>query len=253
MRVWKIIPVLLIVLVISACSSTSEESTASADATVQAPADPPAAAPRPAPAPRPSAPKTANAPATPRSEAPVRAEAPVTPADRTVAVIIPAGSEVTISLADSLNSGRNKAGDEFEANLAAPITRNGVTVIDRGTKVLGKVSAVEDSGRVKGKANMRLTLTSLVDRGRTIPIETQSYFIEAESTTGRDAAVIGGGAGIGAAIGAITGGKKGAATGAAIGGAAGGGTVLATKGKEVDFPAESKITFTLSEDLSVRR
>jgi hypothetical protein len=158
-----------------------------------------------------------------------------------------------VILADSLNSGRNKAGDEFQGNLAAPITRNGATVIDRGTKVLGKVADVEDSGRVKGKASMRLILTSIVDRGRTIPIETKSYFIEAESTTGRDAAVIGGGAGIGAAIGAITGGKKGAATGAAIGGAAGGGTVLATKGKEVDFPAESKLTFTLSEDLRVQR
>jgi hypothetical protein len=253
MRVWKIIPVLLIVLTISACSSTSEDSTASADATVQAPADAPAMAPRPAPAPAPAAPRTATAPPTPRSEAPARPAAPATPADRTVAVTIPAGSEVTVSLSDSLNSGRNKAGDEFEANLAAPITRNGVTVIDRGTRVIGKVSAVEDSGRVKGRANMRLMLTSLVDRGRTIPIETNAYFIEAEATTGRDAAVIGGGAGIGAAIGAITGGKKGAATGAAIGGAAGGGTVLATKGKEVDFPAESKITFTLADDLKVQR
>jgi len=167
-------------------------------------------------------------------------------------VTIPAGSEVTVILSDSLNSGRNKAGDEFEGSLAAPITRNGVTIIDRGTKVHGKVADAEESGRVKGLASMRLILTNLVHNGRTIPIVTKSYFAEAESTKGRDTAVVGGGAGLGAVIGAIAGGKKGAATGAVIGGAAGGGTVLATKGKEVDFPAESKITFTLADDLTVR-
>ena len=34
-----------------------------------------------------------------------------------------------------------------------------------------------------------------------------------------------------------------------VGGAAGAGTVLATKGKEVDFPPESKLTFVLADDL----
>jgi hypothetical protein len=100
---------------------------------------------------------------------------------------------------------------------------------------------------------MRLILTGVEHGGRNISITTKSYFVEAETTKGRDAAVVGGGAGIGAAIGAIAGGKKGAATGAAIGGAAGAGTVLATKGNEVDFPAESRLTFTLADDLTVTR
>ena len=71
--------------------------------------------------------------------------------------------------------------------------------------------------------------------------------------TGRDAKVIGGTAGVGAIIGAITGGGKGAATGAAVGGAAGTGAVLVTKGKEVDYPAESRLTFTLDRELTVTR
>jgi hypothetical protein len=166
---------------------------------------------------------------------------------------LPAGSEIAVILADPLNSGKNQSGDDFVAHLANPVTVNGVTIFDRGTTVHGKVADAEDSGRVKGLANMRLILTSISHGGRNVPISTKSFFAEAEKSTGRDAAVVGGGAGIGAAIGAITGGKKGAATGAAIGGAAGAGTVLATKGKEVDFPAESRLTFTLADDLTVSR
>jgi len=248
MRVWKTIPLLLTVLTISACSSSSTEDTVSANAPATVTANPPASAPRTA-----TAPKTAVAPATLRGDAPARADAPVRPAERFETVTIPSGSEVTVILSDALNSGKNRAGDEFEGILAAPLSVNGLTVLDRGTQIHGKVTEVEGSGRVKGLANMRLALTSITHEGRTIPVVTQSYFIEAEPTKGRDAAVVGGGTGIGAAIGAITGGKKGAATGAIIGGAAGGGTVLATKGKEVDFPAESKITFILADELTVRR
>ena len=40
-------------------------------------------------------------------------------------------------------------------------------------------------------------------------------------------------------------------TGAIIGGAAGTGTVLATKGKEVEFDSESKLKFTLDQDASI--
>jgi hypothetical protein len=245
MRVWKALPLLLIVLAINSCnkSKEDEENFASADST-PAPAAAPAPAPATAPAaPTRTAPKTAVAPATPR------ADATATPVDRRERITVPAGTEIEIILADSLNSGKNKPGDEFEANLGAPLSVNGLTVFDRGSKVHGKVADVEGSGRVKGLANMRLTLLTI----DATPVTTKSYFVEAESSKGRDAAVVGGAAGIGAAIGAITGGKSGAAKGGAIGGAAGAGTVLATKGKEVDFPPESKLTFVLADDLRVTR
>ena len=40
---------------------------------------------------------------------------------------------------------------------------------------------------------------------------------------------------------------------AAVGGAAGTGGVLVTKGKEVDYPVESKLAFTLDKDLTITR
>jgi hypothetical protein len=98
-----------------------------------------------------------------------------------------------------------------------------------------------------------MVLTSIVDGGKTYPIVTRPFVAEAESTKGRDAGIIGGGAGIGAAIGAITGGGSGAAKGAAIGSAAGAGTVLATKGKEVEFDSETRLRFTLQESVDLPR
>ena len=58
-------------------------------------------------------------------------------------------------------------------------------------------------------------------------------------------------AAIGTVIGAIAGGKKGAAEGAAIGGGAGTGTVLATKGKEVELGPEAKLKFTVEKSFEV--
>jgi hypothetical protein len=118
--------------------------------------------------------------------------------------------------------------------------------------VRGRVVDAKESARVKGRASIQLTLTDIVrDNQKDVTISTKTYTAVAESTTKRDAAIIGGGAGVGAAIGAIAGGGKGAAIGAAVGGGAGTGTVLATKGKEVHYPPETRLTFTLSSSVEI--
>jgi hypothetical protein len=166
-------------------------------------------------------------------------------------VTIPAATELQIVLTDSLNSGKNKAGDEFSGSLSAPVTVDGVTALEKGAKVFGKVEASEGSGRVKGVASMRLTLTSVMVNNEKVPVTSRDFALEAEDTKKRDAGIIGGAAGVGAVVGAIAGGGKGAVTGAIIGGSAGTGTVLATKGKEVELPAETRLRFKLDEPLTV--
>ena len=59
--------------------------------------------------------------------------------------------------------------------------------------------------------------------------------IRGEGSTGRDAAVVGGGAAIGAVIGGVVGGGSGAAIGAAIGAASGGTVVASTRGDHIDL------------------
>lgn len=117
---------------------------------------------------------------------------------------------------------------ESSAVLAEPIRVDRKTVLERGAALVGRVTDV-----------------------KSIPIATQSYVGVAKSTRKRDVAVIGGVAGVGAAIGAIAGGGKGAATGTAIRGAGGTGTVLATRGDDVQFPPESRLRFVLSNPIDL--
>jgi len=56
---------------------------------------------------------------------------------------------------------------------------------------------------------------------------------------------------VGAIIGGIAGGKKGAAIGAVIGGGAGTAGVLVTRGKEVEFPPETKFQFQLAQPVKI--
>jgi len=166
-------------------------------------------------------------------------------------ITVPAGTRLRVALIDGVSSENSSPGDEFMASLAEPVVVDGKTVIEAGTKVHGRVVDAEESGRVKGRASLNLILTALDRNGKTIDLETKTFAVEAEAQKGRDAAIIGGGAGIGAAVGAIAGGKKGAGIGALIGGGAGTGTVLATKGNDIHYPPETKLNFTLASSLQI--
>jgi len=161
-------------------------------------------------------------------------------------ITIPEGTRLQVALIDGVSTTKSAPGDEFLASTTAPIVIDGKTVVEKGTKVRGRVSDVNESGRVKGRASLRLVLTSINTNGKEVAISTKPFVAVAQNTKKRDAEVIGGGTGVGALIGALAGGGKGAAIGAAVGGGAGAGTVLATKGKDLHYPPESKITFTLS-------
>src|SRR5579862_903396 len=155
--------------------------------------------------------------------------------------VIPAGTRLRVALTDAVSSDKSRAGDAFMGTLAEPIVIDGKTILEQGTEVRGLVVDAKESGRVKGRASIQLTLTEIVRAGNPLNISTKPYSAVAESTKKRDAAIIGGGAGLGAAIGALAGGGKGALIGAGIGGGAGTGTVLATKGKEIHYSPETRI------------
>jgi hypothetical protein len=166
-------------------------------------------------------------------------------------VVIPSGTVLTVSLIYALSSDTSRAGDRFLASLAEPVVINGATVLEKGTKVQGSVIDAEDSGRVKGRASMRLALTEIMQGNRLVPITTRTFAATAESSTTRDAEIIAGGAGVGAVIGAVAGGAKGAGIGAATGGGAGTGVVLATKGKEIHYGPETRLNFTLTNSVEM--
>ena len=189
------------------------------------------------------------------SKADARVKTTTTPAAKAAAVkeklTILSGTILEVLLIDGLSTDTNSAGDRFLASLAESIVVDGRTLLPKGTQVRGRVEGVEDSGRVKGRASIRLALTDIMQGNRMVAITTDTFTATAESTTSRDAAIIAGGAGVGAAIGAIAGGKKGAGVGAIAGGGTGTGAVLATKGKEIRYAPETRLSFTLANSVQM--
>jgi hypothetical protein len=166
-------------------------------------------------------------------------------------LVIPSGTLLKVSLIDALNTDTNSAGDRFLASLAESVVIDGTTVLQKGTKVRGYVIEVEDSGRVKGRASIRLALTDIMQGNKMVAITTDTFAATADSSQTRDAEIIAGSAGVGAVIGAIAGGKKGAGIGAITGGGAGTGVVLGTKGKEIHYGPETRLNFTLANSVEM--
>jgi hypothetical protein len=162
-----------------------------------------------------------------------------------------AGTTLPVRLLDSLDSSVNKSGDTFRAAVDQDIMVGDRVVIPKGSQVTGKLTAVQQSGRVQGRAAMSMQLVSLEVGGQAYTILSNILSFEAESTKKEDAAKVGIGSGIGAVIGAIAGGGKGAAIGAAVGAGAGGATVAATRGKELKYEAEHPFEFVLDGDVQI--
>jgi hypothetical protein len=228
----------------------------------------------PAPAPQPMEMPSPSQPAQPAEKAEARPPAPVPaaqPAVRTEAariahepepapaparkpetVTIPAGTLLTVRLRDGLSAASAQDGTNFSATLDHPLIINGMVVAERGTVQRGRVVDVAKSGRVKGRSYMALELIELnTSDGQKVDIHTETYRKEEESGLKKDATRAGIAAGIGAAIGAIAGGGKGAAIGAGVGGAAGAGGAIITRGKDVVLPSETRLTFRLSEPVTL--
>jgi len=154
-------------------------------------------------------------------------------ADAAARITVPVGTEIDVRLKSTLNSGRVKVEDRFEATAVDGWTANGRTVIPPGSVLRGIVSSVQPATRTNRTARMMLSFDEMTVNGRKYPIRAMVIkTIEGPGIKG-EAGRIAAGAGVGAIIGAILGGGKGAAAGAAAGG---GGTVAATEGKEVELP-----------------
>lgn len=158
-----------------------------------------------------------------------------------LAARIPAGTVVSVRVAHTISSDKAQSGDIWTGTVYHKVVLNGQTVARRGDPVKGLVVNAKSSGRLSGKALLELQLTSV----NGIPVITQTISSEGQGHAGRNAKAIGGTAAAGAIIGALVGGGKGAAIGAGTGAAVGTGGAAATGKKDVSFPVETVLDFTV--------
>jgi hypothetical protein len=157
---------------------------------------------------------------------------------------IPAGVKISVVTDQSVSSKTAKAGETVTGSVAHDVISGGKVVIPKGAPVKLTVSSVQASGRLSTPAKLYLRLRTVTVGGKTYTIATSSAGRTLGGKGKRDAGFIGGGAAGGAVIGALAGGGKGAAIGAAAGAGAGTAGAAATGKKDIEFPAETRLSFT---------
>ena len=160
---------------------------------------------------------------------------------------IPAGTSLTLVLENGLSTVNSREGQPVTARIERAVSEDGRVVLPGGSVLRGRVSEVDQSGRVSGRAHLAVTWDTITVRGVSRRIATSDVAMTAEDNHGRDAKIIGGGTAAGAIIGGIVNGGRGAKKGAILGAGAGTGAVLINKGSDVEMPSGSRWTVRVKE------
>jgi hypothetical protein len=229
--------------------------------------DQPAAQPEPAPPPvtttttprqtRPStpAPRQTTEPTRPPAAQPT--ESAPRPNVAPAPYILPAGTAITASATDSINSRTDKVGETVTARIPSDVRdQNGRVIIPAGSTAKFTITALapaENKSATQG--TITLQLTSINVRGRDYPVSGSTTSVEhtlqGRGVTTGDAAKVGAGAAAGAIAGRILGGKKGTVIGGVVGAAVGTGVAVETADRDVVVAPGNTISFTLGEELVV--
>jgi BON domain-containing protein len=166
-------------------------------------------------------------------------------------IVVPAGTDITVTVDQKLSSKTSQAGQAFMASVAQPVTVDGRTAIPKGSSVSGKVLRAKEKGKIKGEGELSITLTSVTIHGKNYALATGSLDSTVKGKGKRTAATTGGGAAGGALIGGLAGGGKGAGIGALVGAAGGFVGGAFTGNKQIEIAPETPLTFTLSKSLTL--
>ncbi|GAC1648000.1 MAG: hypothetical protein NVS9B15_06610 [Acidobacteriaceae bacterium] len=185
---------------------------------------------------------------------------------------VPAGTRVLMALRSPISTKNAQPGAPVYAQTTFPVTIESHLVIPAGSYVQGTVDRVQRPGKVRGTGQLQVHFTTLIFQNRytvSLPgslsgvpggedehLGAKEGEITENSTKGRDAATVAGGAVSGATLGAVVGGAtgnlgKGVGIGSGAGAAAGLLAVLFTRGPDVRFDVGTPIEMTLARPLVV--
>jgi len=168
---------------------------------------------------------------------------------------IPNGTELSVRTNEAIDSKSAAVGQTFSAVIAADVLdSSGAVAVPKGSDAQLIIRSAS-GGSITSASDLVLDVDSVTVSGTRYLISTGDLERQGGQGVGankKTAIMVGGGAALGTLIGAIVGGGKGAAIGAAIGAAGGAGTQVLTKGKQVQVPAETLLSFKLDQDLRLQ-
>ena len=187
---------------------------------------------------------------------------------------VPAGTRILLSLKHEISTRAARPGDTVYLVSDFPVVEAGAVVIPAGMYVKGTIDSVQRPGKVKGRAQLQMHLTSMIfPNGVEIAIpgsldnvpgstdakvKNSEGTIEQAGTKGQDTKRVADntleGAGVGGLIGMGTGNTgMGAGIGAGSGAAVGVLTTLFTRGKDIVFPPGTTLEMELSRPLVIQQ
>ncbi len=169
-------------------------------------------------------------------------------------LVLPAGTEISVMSNQPIDSRNAQPGQTFRASITQDVMGpDGQVIIPRNSDATLLLRNESAGGIHSG--DVVLDLDSVMIRGirhsvaTSDVVETNGQGVGKNRRTGE---YVGGGAALGALLGAIAGGGRGAAIGAAAGAGAGAMGEVVTHGRYVYVPAETTLTFELSQPLVLR-
>jgi hypothetical protein len=181
------------------------------------------------------------------------------------AYTLPVGTIIRVKMGSDISSATAKVNDTFTTMLIGPILVRGTEILPADTKVEGRITKVVKATKKSEAGRLQVIFEKIMlPDGEVLQIdgelvsisekaasETEKKQVKGESSAKENVALIGGGAAIGAVIGAVAGGGSGAAVGAAVGAGVGTGGALLRKGNEAMVKANSELSISLKEEVTL--
>lgn len=204
--------------------------------------------------------QNAPAPASPQTAPAVAPSATPIPA-KSAQIEVPSGTHIPLVLHNGISTRSARAGDPVYLETLFPVMINGQVVIPAGSYVSGEITESKRPGRVKGRGEIMIKLTTMIlpnayivnlnaspsgaSSGSGESVNNEGKVV-GDSNKGADVGTVirttEAGTAIGAGVGAASGNvARGAGIGAGVGALTGLGAVLLTRGPEAELPRGSTL------------
>jgi hypothetical protein len=165
---------------------------------------------------------------------------PASPSDEHERILLPAGTEISVRIADRVDTNHLHTGDLLTGIVDPSLMLNDRVVIPRGTEAHMHLAENKKGGHLVGKAEVQIELTGLVMNGQELEVVSDTYHKDQGTIAAKTKAAGPASAGAGADVATGSGPGVGVSPVVAIFHAA-----------KVDLPPETRVKFTLTVPLTV--